>query len=114
MFLPGNTKIPVNQCNIILFGPSGSGKSSFIKTLYRAIYGNPYLPPEAMAKLIIKSTSENEGTLCFTRLYLKEENEYSSAIMICDTRGHIWMDEEEKEQFKVILEVKIIDNSGES
>ncbi len=105
MYLNNNKKIPVNQCNIILFGPSGSGKSSFIRTLYRAIYGNPYLPPEAMEKLIIKSTSENEGTLCFTRLYLKEENETSSAIMICDTRGHIWMDEDEREQFKVMIEV---------
>ena len=107
MFLNTNTTIPVNQCNIILFGPSGSGKSSFIKTLYRAVYGNPYLPPEALDKLVIKNTNENEGTLCFTRLYLKEGNDESSAIMVCDTRGHIWMDEDEKEQFKVIIEVII-------
>ena len=105
MFLPNNHKIHLNKCNIILFGPSGSGKSSFIKTLYRAIYGTPFLPPDASNKLIIKNTSENEGTLCFTRLYLKEENDFSSAIVICDTRGHIWMDQDEKEQFKVIIEV---------
>ena len=105
MFLPNNHKITLNKSNIILFGPSGSGKSSFIKTLFRAIYGNPHLPPDASNKLIVKSTSENEGTLCFTRLYLKEESDNSSAIVICDTRGHIWMDQDEKEQFKVIIEV---------
>ena len=107
MFLPNQNKITLNKCNIILFGPSGSGKSSFIKTLYRAIYGNPYLPPDASNKLIIKSTSENEGTLSFTRLYLKEENDCSSSIVVCDTRGHIWMDNDEKEQFKIIIEVKL-------
>jgi len=110
MFMPNHNKITLNKCNIILFGPSGSGKSSFIKTLYRAIYGNPYLPPDASNKLIIKSTSENEGTLCFTRLYLKEENDQSSSIVICDTRGHIWMDQDEKEQFKIIIEGNVKDD----
>jgi len=108
MFLSLSTnKININKCNIIIFGPSGSGKSSFIKTLYRAIYGTSYLPPEAISKLIIKETDQNEGTLCFTRLHLKEESNQSSGLVICDTRGHIWMNEEEKEQFKIILDGKI-------
>ena len=108
MFLSTNiSNINVNKCNLILFGPSGSGKSSFIKTLYRALYGTPFLPPEAMNKLIIKDTFENEGTLCFTRLHLKEENSQSSGIIVCDTRGHIRMNESEREQFKVIIEGKV-------
>lgn len=105
IFLASNTSnLNINKCNIILFGPSGSGKSSFIKTLYRAVYATPFLPPEAMSKLIVKDTDQNEGTLCFTRLHLKEESSHSSGITICDTRGHIWMNDEEKEQFKVILD----------
>jgi predicted GTPase len=105
IFLSTNmSNVSINRCNIILFGPSGSGKSSFIKTLYRAVYATPFLPPEAMSKLIVKETDQNEGTLCFTRLHLKEESTQSSGITICDTRGHIWMNDEEKEQFKVIIE----------
>lgn len=100
----------INKCNIILFGPSGSGKSSFIKSMYRSLYNTPILPPDAMNKLVIKNTYENEGTLCFTRLFLKEEQENSSGIIVCDTRGHIRMNEEEKEQFKVMIEGKVKDN----
>lgn len=108
MFMPSNSKyLNVNKCNVILFGPSGSGKSSFIKSLYRALYNNIYLPPEAVKKLIIKNTYENEGTLCFTRLHLKEEDKSSSGIIMCDTRGHIRMNEDEKEQFKILLTGKV-------
>jgi hypothetical protein len=110
MFLNSNANLNVNKCNIILFGPSGSGKSSFIRTLYRAVYGTPHLPPDVVNKLIIKETDHNEGTLCFTRLHLKEENSQSSGIIVCDTRGHIWMNQEEREQFKVIIEGKIKDD----
>ena len=45
----------VEKCNIILFGPSGSGKSSFIKSLYRSLYNSAIMPPEVMNKLIIKN-----------------------------------------------------------
>ena len=108
MFMPSNSKyLNVNKCNVILFGPSGSGKSSFIKSLYRALYNNIYLPPETVKKLIIKNTYENEGTLCFTRLHLKEESKLSSGIIMCDTRGHIRMNEDEKEQFKILLSGKV-------
>lgn len=112
MFLTSDMhNISINKCNIILFGPSGSGKSSFIKTLYRSVYGTPFLPPEATTKLIIKDTNENEGTLCFTRLHLKEESSTTSGLVICDTRGHIWMNDEEKEQVKVMIEGKAKDNT---
>ncbi len=108
MFMPSNSKyLNVNKCNVILFGPSGSGKSSFIKSLYRSLYNSIYLPPEAVKKLIIKNTYENEGTLCFTRLHLKEENKLSSGIIMCDTRGHIRMNEDEKEKFKILLSGKV-------
>ena len=72
----------INQCNVILLGPSGSGKSSFIKSLYRALYNSPNLPPEAMNKLKIKDVHHNEGTLNFTKLHLVEETKNSSEILL--------------------------------
>jgi predicted AAA+ superfamily ATPase len=104
MFLNSNVSLNINKCNIILFGPSGSGKSSFIRTLYKSVYGTSHLPPDVVNKLIIKKRDQNEGTLCFTRLHLKEESSQTSGIIVCDTRGHIWMNQEEREQFKVIIE----------
>ena len=103
----GSSKI--NRCNIILFGPSGSGKSSFIKSLYRALYNSPILPPEASNKLKIKNIYHNEGTINFTQLHLVEESQNSSGIILCDTRGHFKMNENEKEQFKIILDGKVKD-----
>lgn len=111
MFLTSNSiNSNLTNCNIILFGPSGSGKSSFIRTLYRAINGTNILPPEAVNKLIIKNTDENEGTICFTRLHLKESCNNTSGILICDTRGHILMNDSEKEQFKVMMQGNVKDN----
>jgi predicted GTPase len=103
----GSSKI--NRCNIILFGPSGSGKSSFIKSLYRALYNSPILPPEATNKLKVKNIYHNEGTINFTQLHLVEESQNSSGIVLCDTRGQVKMNENEKEQFKIILDGKVKD-----
>ena len=103
----GSSKI--NRCNVILFGPSGSGKSSFIKSLYRALYNSYILPPDASNKLKIKNVYHNEGTLNFTKLHLVEETNNSSGIILCDTRGHFKMNENEKEQFKIILDGRVRD-----
>ena len=99
----------IDKCNIILFGPSGSGKSSFIKSLYRALYNSPILPPEVMNKLIIRGTFRNEGTLNFTKLYLVVKTDNNTGITICDTRGHFKMNQSEKEQFKILLEGNVKD-----
>ena len=69
--LDNSTKI-IEKCNIILFGPSGSGKSSFIKSLYRSLYNSSILPPEVISKLIIKGKYHNEGTLNFSKFFLVE------------------------------------------
>ena len=100
--LPTSEK--VKKSNIILFGPSGSGKSSFIKSLYRSLYNSPILPPDVINRLIIKGRFQNEGTLCFTQLNLVKETPKNTGIMLCDTRGHFKMNENEKEQFKILLE----------
>ena len=109
-FTPKNSSdYYINKCNIILFGPSGSGKSSFIKSMYRALYNTSILPPDAINKLVIKNNFENEGTLYFNKLHLKEETKISSGIIICDTRGHIKMNDNEKEQFKILLDGNVKD-----
>ena len=107
-FTPSSSS-KINRCNVILLGPSGSGKSSFIKSLYRALYNSPNLPPEALQKLKIKDVHHNEGTLNFTKLHLVEETKNSSGILLCDTRGHVNMNENEKEQFKIILDGRVKD-----
>ena len=99
----------INRCNVIMFGPSGSGKSSFIKSLYRALYNSPILPPDALNKLKIKDVHHNEGTLKFSKFHFVEETNNSSGIILCDTRGHFRMNENEKEQFKIILDGKVRD-----
>ena len=109
--LNSNNENYVEKCNIILFGPSGSGKSSFIKSLYRSLYNSAIMPPEVMNKLIIKGKYYNEGTINFTKLYLVPSNKSAktSGITLCDTRGHTRMNDLELEQFKVTLEGNIKD-----
>ena len=109
IFFTQSNSSKVNRCNVLLLGPSGSGKSSFIKSLYRALYNSPNLPPEAITKLKIKDVHHNEGTLNFTKLHLVEETKNSSGILLCDTRGHVNMNENEKEQFKIILDGRVKD-----
>ena len=99
----------IDKSNIILFGPSGSGKSSFIKSLYRSLYNSQILPPEVMNKLIIRGTYHNEGTLNFTKLYLVLKTEKNTGITLCDTRGHFKMNQYEKEQFKILLDGQVKD-----
>ena len=101
----------IEKSNIILFGPSGSGKSSFIKSLYRSLYNSSVLPPEVINKLIIRGNYRNEGTLNFTKLYLVVKTDNNTGITICDTRGHFKMNQNEKEQFKIMLEGNIKDGA---
>ena len=104
-----NTANFIDKSNIILFGPSGSGKSSFIKSLYRSLYNSQILPPEVMNKLIIRGKYQNEGTLNFTKLYLVLKTKTNSGITLCDTRGHFKMNQYEKEQFKILLDGNVKD-----
>lgn len=38
MFMNLNSSNNINNVNFVLFGPSGSGKSSFIRTLFKSMY----------------------------------------------------------------------------
>ena len=54
-----------NHCDIILFGPTGSGKSSLIRTFYSALYHTTLLSPEIGQYITVKEMAENEGTTEF-------------------------------------------------
>lgn len=103
--------------NIILFGPSGSGKSSVIRTVYSAVSGSFKLPKEISDQLLIKRLSGNEGTTKFTKIEVKPPKtnvvksggisyEYKvSGISMFDTRGQVLLNEKEREALNLMLEV---------
>ena len=91
----------IKKCNILLFGPPKSGKSSFIKSLYQSLYNEPYLPEDSISNLIIRNRNKNESTLLFSQYDLILETENNSGIMICDTRGNL---KKNNEQNNIILD----------
>ena len=62
----------VENYNIILFGPAGSGKSSFIRTLFNSYYKEFKKIMEISEQLIIKQLEHNEGTKKFSEFALKK------------------------------------------
>ncbi len=64
-------KIP-DHADIILFGPSGSGKSSLIRTFYRSLNETQRLSEKVEASLSIKEKDQNEGTTQFTGVLIKK------------------------------------------
>lgn len=120
--------------DILLFGPAGAGKTSLIKTFYKALHADLPMPAEVHSLLTVKSKVANEGTTHFTKVVLKpydtgqlvapllkpakcdkKPNPFTIGlphqIIIHDTRGQIWMDEREKAQLNAIIDGKIRDKS---
>ena len=101
----------IEKCNIIIFGPSGVGKSSFIHSLYISLYNTNVLPSELIDNIIIRKKNHDESPLLFTQYHLVKETENNSGIMICDTNGNLKMNDNEKEQYKIILDGQLKDCS---
>jgi len=105
------------HADILVFGPSGSGKSSLIRTFYMALHKTQEVPTDFADRIIVKDTAMNEGTLKYVSAVVKSAkhdhrgNTISSAIMCHDTRGHIWMDEKEQKQLGIILDGSVKDDS---
>ena len=64
-------KLP-NHADILIFGPSGSGKSSLVKTFFRSLHHRRELPVELEKSLNIKGHTQNEGTTQFMPFILKQ------------------------------------------
>ncbi|CAE8654684.1 unnamed protein product [Polarella glacialis] len=114
---PNDTGLLPGHTDILIFGPSGSGKSSLIRTFFMALNKTQEVPADFADRIIVKDTAMNEGTLKYISAVIKPAkldhrgNTVSSAIMCHDTRGHIWMDEREQKQLSVIMDGNIRDDS---
>jgi len=95
-----------DHVDVLVFGPSGSGKSSLIRTFYRALHRTQTIPRELAEKIIVRDTNLNEGTLRYVSAVIKPTGMggNSTAIVCHDTRGQIWMDSKEMAQVGVILD----------
>ena len=105
--------------NILIFGPTGSGKSSLIKSIHNALYQKFDTQDEIIQQLEIKNLKHNEGTKKYTKVQIKPldrnvmstENQTfiyeSSAVNLIDTRGQILLDDREAEKMSLCLEVLV-------
>ena len=118
-----------NKVNVILFGPSFSGKSSLVqyfipfqnimqsRTFYKALHDAKTLPSEISDQLIIHKMLGDTGTEKFTSIPLKKTSktilnagqkillQKTSEINIIDTRGQVSLDDKEKGQLNVMIDV---------
>merc|ERR1719515_552312 len=81
------------HADILVFGPSGSGKSSLIRTFWMALHRSQQVPADFADRIIVKDTAMNEGTLKYVSAVVKpgkagSGGQGSSAIVCHDTRGH--------------------------
>lgn len=112
-----------NQANLMLFGPAGSGKSSLIRSFYRALHASDKIPKEVRTKVKVNEVDRNEGTTLFTSVLVKAEQTTrmnhltnreepgSSAIRAHDSRGQIWMDSREQAQMDLLIQGHVKDMS---
>ena len=99
--LPTDTTTPApSAVNIYIFGPQGSGKTSFIRTLFRALLGEDI--PQDIRSLEIELHRTDDGTGKYSVYNL------TNAIRIHDTRGQREYSEAELEQLKLVKKLEKI------
>ena len=76
----------LKKCNIIFFGPSGAGKTSFIKSIYKALFNTFKIPNENISKLVVRNKNYDDKNLVFNQIQIIKESNKNTGLMICDTR----------------------------
>ena len=79
----------LKKCNIIFFGPSGAGKTSFIKSIYKALFNTFKIPNENISKLVVRNKNYDDKNLVFNQIQIIKESNKNTGLMICDTRESI-------------------------
>lgn len=96
---------PPKHINIYLFGPQGSGKTSFIRTCFRALYGPRALEGKGLGELEQSLHRSDDGTSMYSVYSLTDR------ICIHDTRGQREYTPEELAQLRLVLEGRARPNS---
>lgn len=117
--LPLDAMSKLQYYNIIIFGPTGAGKSSLVKTLFNA-FKNEYLTPKDISnELIIQNKKSNEGTTKYSIFTLKEYISHvmmiqgrkavrkNAGIRLMDTRGQIYLDQKEFAHMDLMISVNL-------
>ena len=76
----------LKKCNLIFFGPDGVGKTSFIKSIYKAIFNTNMIPNQNISKLVVRNKNYDDKKLLFNQYQIINESKKNSGLMICDTR----------------------------
>ena len=79
----------LKKCNLILFGPSGVGKTSFIKSIYKALFYTDKIPNENISKLIARNKNYEEKKVVFNQYQIIKQSNNNNGLIICDTRDNI-------------------------
>ena len=76
----------LKKCNLVIFGPSNAGKTSFIKSIYKALYNTCNIPSTNMSKLVVRNKTNEEKTLLFNQYQIIKESNNNTVLTICETR----------------------------
>eukprot|EP00397_Hematodinium_sp_SG-2012_P018986 GEMP01019487.1.p1 GENE.GEMP01019487.1~~GEMP01019487.1.p1 ORF type:complete len:358 (+),score=61.99 GEMP01019487.1:148-1221(+) len=108
-----NDAIP--DIHFVIAGPTGTGKSSLIRTWYRALQNTADLSAELKDYTVVKNSSQCEGTMLFKSVEIKSGRELpgkpTSAIFCHDSRGQVFLDAEERKQLELMMSGKVLDNA---
>ena len=76
----------LKKCNLMFFGPSNAGKTSFIKSIYKALYNTSNIPKTNISKLLIRNKNSEDKILLFNQYQIIKESNNNSGLIICDIR----------------------------
>lgn len=95
--VPGGSSMLPRHINIYMFGPQGSGKTSFIRTCFRALYGSSHLE-KGLEEVEHSLHRSDDGTSMYSVYPLTDR------ICLHDTRGQREYTASEMMQLKLVLE----------